>query len=58
METPKLLEYKEIKEKALKEYPDKKMEWTAIDINAFSRIAYTAGYLQAQKDMLNSMSNL
>lgn len=58
METPKLLEYKEIKEKALKEYPDKKMEWTTVDINAFSRIAYTAGYLQAQKDILKAIWKL
>lgn len=58
METPKPLEFKEIEEKALKEYPDKKMEWTAIDINAFRRIAYTAGYLQAQTDILKAISKL
>ena len=58
METPKPLDFKEIEEKALKEYPDKKMEWTAVDINAFSRIAYTAGYLQAQTDILKAISKL
>lgn len=58
METPKQLSFKEIEEKALKEYPDKKMEWTAIDINAFRRNAYAAGYIQAQEDILKSMGKL
>ena len=59
METPKPLDFKEIyKEKALKEYPDEKMEWTAVDINAFRRIAYTLGYLQAQADIFKAISKL
>ena len=58
MKTPNPKKFKEIEEIALKQFPDKKLEWTAIDINAFQRYAFMEGYLQAQTDILNSMSNL
>ena len=45
MKAPNPKKFKEIEEIALKQFPDKKLEWTAIDINAFLRYAFMEGYL-------------